>query len=334
MPTATPVPAHSTVVERSELVLGVLLAVLSGVAVAGQSRINGELGVRLGDGVLAAVVSFGGGLLLMLLLVPLVPRARAGVAKLRAALRDRSILLWQCVGGFGGATLVATQGLTVGQLGVALFVVAVVAGQTGSSLLVDRAGLGPSAARPYTWPRILGAGLTIVAVVWAMSGRIGGGVALWLIVLPLLAGCAIAVQQAINGRVHAAAGSALTTTLLNFVTGTSLLVVIWLVQAPFHAPVRGFPSEPWLYLGGPIGVVFIAIAALVVRWTGVLLFGLAAIAGQLVGAVLLDLLVPAPGVTLATATLVGTALTLVAVGVAALPGGAVRRPRVTSESRE
>ncbi|MGH3737949.1 MAG: DMT family transporter [Micromonosporaceae bacterium] len=311
--------------ERSELVLGVVLAVLSGVAVAVQSRINGELGVRLGDGVLAAVISFGGGLLLMLVLVPLVPRARTGVAKLREALRDRRILLWQCLGGFGGATLVATQGLTVGTLGVALFVVAVVAGQTGSSLLVDRAGLGPAAARALTWPRMIGAGLTILAVGWAMSGRFDGGVAWWLIVLPLLAGCAIAVQQAVNGRVHGVAHSALTTTLLNFTTGTSLLVLIWLLQRPFHAPSGVLPGEWWLYVGGPIGVVFIAIAALVVRWTGILMFGLATIAGQLIGAVLLDVLVPAPGATLATTTVLGAALTLVAVGVAALPGGPVRR---------
>lgn len=52
-------------------VLGAVLAGGSGMAVAGQSRINGELAVRLGDGVAAALVSFSTGLLVLGLLVPL-----------------------------------------------------------------------------------------------------------------------------------------------------------------------------------------------------------------------------------------------------------------------
>ena len=57
-------------------------------------------------------------------------------------------------------------------------------------------------------------------------------------------------------------------------------------------PSGRFPTEPWLYVGGPIGIVFIALAAAIVRFTGVLLLGLATIAGQIVGAVLLDLVLP------------------------------------------
>lgn len=326
MTAAAPADTHHTVVERAELILGVALAVVSGVALAGQSRINGELGARLADGVLAALISFGGGLLLLLALVPLVPRARTGLTRLRAALRRRDLRLWQCLGGLGGASLVAAQGLTVGVLGVAVFTVAVVAGQTGSSLLVDRTGLGPGGRRALTWPRVVGASLTLLAVAWAVSDRLDGRIAVWLIVLPFVAGCAIAVQQAVNGQVRGAADSALAATLLNFCAGTAALALAWLIVWTWHgAPVQ-LPREPWLYVGGPLGIVFIAIAAMVVRWTGVLLYGLSAIAGQLVGAVLLDLLVPTQGVRLQTATVVGAAVALVAVGVAALPGGRIGRP--------
>jgi bacterial/archaeal transporter family-2 protein len=80
------------------------------------------------------------------------------------------------------------------------------------------------------------------------------------------------------------------------------------------------PAEPWLYLGGPIGVTFIAVAAAVVRLTGVLLLGLATVAGQVVGAVLLDLLLPAAASRPDATTLIGAALTLVAVAIAALGG--------------
>lgn len=53
------------------------------------------------------------------------------------------------------------------------------------------------------------------------------------------------------------------------------------------------------------------------RLTGVLLLGLGTIAGQLVGALLLDVFVPATGEQLSATAVAGTALTLVAV--AAVP---------------
>ncbi|MEV1332797.1 DMT family transporter [Micromonospora costi] len=300
-------------------VAGVGLATASGVAVAVQSRINGELGVRLGDGFGAAVISFGLGLLVLLVLVPLVPTGRRGLRDLRGALTAGTLRPWQCLGGVCGAFLVATQGLTIGTLGVAVFTVAVVAGQSGSSLAVDRAGIGPTGAQPVTAPRLAGAALTVVAVLLAVSDRLGQPDALVLAVLPLLAGVAIAWQQAVNGRVRVASGSALTATLVNFTVGTAALLVAFAIDVAVRGwPAGGLPAEPWLYLGGPIGIVFIAVAAAIVRFTGVLLLGLATIAGQIVGAVLLDIALPTaashPGFT----TLAGAALTLVAVLVAAL----------------
>lgn len=299
--------------------IGVGLAVVAGVAVAVQSRINGELGVRLGDGIAAAVVSFGVGLLVLLVLVPVVPAGRRGLRRLRSTLRDGSLRPWQCLGGACGAFLVATQGLTIGTLGVAVFTVAVVAGQSGSSLAVDRAGVGPAGRQPVTPNRLAGAVLTVVAVFVAVGDRLGEPGTLGLALLPLLAGVAIAWQQAVNGRVRAASGSALTATLVNFTVGTVALLATLAVDLLVRGlPPGDVPTEPWLYLGGPIGIVFIALAAAIVRFTGVLLLGLATIAGQIVGAVLLDVVLPTAASRPGPAPLVGAVLTLVAVGIAAL----------------
>ncbi|MDW3845953.1 DMT family transporter [Micromonospora sp. BRA006-A] len=306
-------------------VAGVGLATASGVIVAVQSRINGELGVRLADGIAAAVVSFGVGLLILLVLVPATPGGRRGLAALRGALRAGTLRPWQCLGGVCGAFLVATQGLTIGALGVAVFTVAVVAGQSGSSLLVDRAGIGPSGRQPVTPNRLIGAVLTVLAVLLAVGDRLGDPKALVLALLPLAAGVGIAWQQAVNGRVRAAAGSAMTATLVNFTVGTAALLVTLAVDLAVRGrPAGAFPSEPWLYLGGPLGIVFIALAAALVRFTGVLLLGLATIAGQIVGAVLLDLVLPTAASHPGLATLLGAALTMVAVLVAAF--GPARRP--------
>ncbi len=306
-------------------IAGAGLATASGVAVAAQSRINGELGVRLGDGIAAAVVSFGLGLLVLLVLVPATPGGRRGLAALRAALAEGSLRPWQCLGGVCGAFLVATQGLTIGTLGVAVFTVAVVAGQSGSGLLVDRAGIGPTGRQPVTPNRLVGALLTVLAVLLAVGDRLGDPGALALALLPLLAGVGIAWQQAVNGRVRGAAGSALAATLVNFTVGTvALLVALAIDVAVRGRPSGSFPTDPWLYLGGQIGIVFIALAAAIVRFTGVLLLGLATIAGQIVGAVLLDLVLPTASSHPGPTTLLGAALTLVAVLIAAF-GPARRR---------
>ncbi|MEU6073105.1 DMT family transporter [Micromonospora sp. NPDC047074] len=303
-------------------IVGVGLATASGVAVAVQSRINGELGVRLADGIAAAVVSFGLGLLVLLVLVPATPGGRRGLTTLRGALTAGTLRPWQCLGGMCGAFLVAAQGLTIGTLGVAVFTVAVVAGQSGSSLAVDRAGIGPGGRQGVTPQRLAGAALTVVAVLLAVGDRLGDPGTLGLALLPLLAGVGIAWQQAVNGRVRMASGSALTATLVNFTVGMVTLLVAFAVDIALRGwPAGSPPAEPWLYLGGPIGIVFIAIAAAIVSFTGVLLLGLATIAGQIVGAVLLDLLLPTAASRPDAVTLLGAALTLVAVIVAAVTPG-------------
>ncbi|MCP2261548.1 transporter family-2 protein [Streptoalloteichus tenebrarius] len=307
--------------------IGLVAALGIGLVIAAQSRVNGELGHRLGDGIAAAVVSFGGGLVVLLVLVPASPWGRRGLTRLRAALRDRSLRPWQCLGGVCGAFFVVGQGLTVATLGVALFTVAVVAGQAASGLAVDRAGLGPAGPQPLTLPRVLGAGLAVVAVVIAVSGRLGDPAGWALALLPALAGAGLAWQQAVNGRVRGAAGAALPAAFVNFLTGTAALLLVLVVDLAVRGLPDAAPADWWLYAGGPLGIVFIAGAAAVVRITGVLVLGLGSVAGQLVGAVLLDVFVPAPGQSVDTATFVGTGLTLVAIVLAVLPG---RVSRVSS----
>lgn len=312
-----------------------------GVAMAVQARINGELARRIDDGLVAALLSFLGGLVLLTLLAAALPRMRAGLGRVRAAVADRrlrpaQLRPYQLLGGIFGAFLVTCQGLTVAAIGVAVFTVAVVAGQAASSLLVDRAGLGPGGPQQVTAPRIVGAVLALAAVLLAMSDRLDAPRALWLVLLPALAGVGIAWQQAVNGRVGAAArqgghplAGALPAALVNFTVGTLALVLVTAVEVAIRGLPDSLPAQPWLYLGGPLGVLFIGTAAAIVPITGVLLLGLGTVAGQLVGALLLDLFVPAEAGHLTATTLIGTALTLVAVTVIALPTALPGRRRAT-----
>jgi bacterial/archaeal transporter family-2 protein len=301
---------------------GAALAALGGVALAGQGRVNGELGHQLRDGLFAALVSTAAGSFLLLMAVPILPAARAGVGRLREALRTRALRPWQLLGGTCGAFFVTTQGLTVSILGVAVFTIAVVAGQTVSGLALDRAGVGPGEAQSITPPRAVGALLAVTAVIISVSdhGAITSSGGLWWAVLPAVAGLGIAWQTAMNGQVRVAAENVVVPTLVNFLIGTSTLVLAAVVDVV----VRGWPATPpgqwWLYLGGPLGICAILTAVTAVRVTGVLLLGMSSVAGQLVGAVLLDVFAPTAG-GLSLTSVIGIAVTMVAVGIAAIRVG-------------
>jgi transporter family-2 protein len=302
---------------------GIAISGGTGVGAAIQSKINGDLGARLHDGIAAATISFVGGLVIIATIATLVPAARRGVARLRTALGTRDIRPWQCLGGAASALVVAGQGLTVSTLGVAVFTVAFVAGQASAGLVVDRAGLGPSGSQPLSGTRMAGAVLAIVAVVVAVADRFGTPTGLALAALPLVGGLGAAVQQAINGQIREATRSSTTATLVNFVVATATLAVVQIVDLAVRGLPARLPATLWLYLGGPLGVIVIAISAAVVRAIGVLLLGLALVAGQLAGALGIDLVAPGSSGRPGASTWLGVALTLVAVGLAARPD---RRP--------
>lgn len=268
-------------------------AVAIGVLTAIQARINGVLGVRLGDGVVAGLISFSVGTLALAAIVVAIPAGRAGMARLGRGVRERRIPPWMLLGGACGALTVSTQGLTAGLLGVSLFTVGVVAGQTTHGLVLDRIGFGPAGVVAVTMGRVAGAALALVAVGVSLGGDVLDRAPLWMLVLPFAAGVGIAWQQAANGRLAQRVASPMAATMTSFLAGTAVLAAAAAISVLVDGPPRGLPAEPWLYLGGLLGVAYIFLGAFLVAQTGVLLLGLGSVLGQLVTAVLIDVVWPA-----------------------------------------
>ncbi|MEV8024574.1 DMT family transporter [Microbacterium sp. NPDC080220] len=293
---------------RTSLAPALVGAVTVGVLTAVQARINGQLGVRLEHAMVAAVISFGSGLLLIALVSVLTPGGRRGAVLLSRGIRERSIPWWMLVGGAAGALTVGTQAVAVGIVGVSLFTVGIVAGQTVGGLILDRVGYGPGGVVAVTVPRLVGGALALAAVgVVLVSGDGLAGVPVWMVVLPVVVGAGLAWQQATNGRLRVRVGTPVTATLVNFTLGTAILAVLAVVVTIVDGPPAPLPSEPWLYLGGAVGVAYIVLSAALVARTGVLLFGLAAVSGQLLASLALDVLWPAPagpGVVIEAVTVV------------------------------
>jgi transporter family-2 protein len=134
-------------------------------------------------------------------------------------------------------------------------------------------------------------------------------------------------QQAMNGTATVHYGTPIAATLVNFIAGAVLLWVAWLIKLAVAGAGNPLPAQWWYYLGGPLGCIFIGIGALLVRSLGVLVTGLGMIAGQLLGSLGLDLVLPVPGTVIALPTVLGTVLTLGAIILATLPWpkGALKR---------
>jgi transporter family-2 protein len=318
-------PTPST---RQHHLVGLTAAFGIGMLVAVQSRINGELGSVLGDGVAAALISFGSGLLILLVGTALIPAVRRSLGRVWQAIRVPmrgygGLRWWQCLGGLGGAYLVATQSITVSVVGVAVFTVAVVAGQAVSSLVVDRLGFGPAGSQPFTTLRVVGALIALAAVVLAVSDQLDHPDGLLLAVLPALGGVGTAVQQAINGRVARTASpdayGAVAAGVVNFLIGFVALLVVFAADLVLRGVPHHLPNEPWLYFGGACGVIFISAAASVVRVVGVFVLGLGTIAGQLIASLFIDLFLPAADKAVTLPVVAGTVLALAAVMIAAVP---------------
>jgi len=303
-------------------IASVPLMLFGGALVAVQAQINSRLAHQLGTGLrsgaLAAAISFGSGLVVLCLAVSVIPAGRRGVGRLQSALVMHRLRPIEFLGGLCGAFFVACQGITVGTIGVALFIVAFTAGQSASSLAVDHVGLSPRGRQAATTPRVVAAACAVVAVFLIAGERIASDVSplvLLFTALAFFAGTLQAIQQALNGRV-ATVGGPLATTWNNFVVGTTALLGFLAASLMVRGNLEPLPHTWWLYLGGLCGVAFIWIASWTVRVHGVLILGLCGIAGQVVTAELID--IRSADSHLGLVGILGGVLTLVGVTIALL----------------
>jgi bacterial/archaeal transporter family-2 protein len=295
----------------------VAMTILAGGAISLQSYLNGRLGKDVGSATIAAAINNMVAFLAtfaIVLAVHALPRARA---RLRALGRPPA---WYFLGGFGGAALVLVSAAAAPEVGVALLTVALVCGSTGGSLPVDAAGLGPAGRRPITLPRVAGVLLAVTATALSALGA-RGDPDLLLLALALAAGLGMSLQAAANGQLARATGEPWAASLVNVTVGFAALGVVALVTLAMSS-LDALPANPLLYAGGLLGAFVVVVGATAVQALGVLRLGLAMVAGQMAGALVVDLIAPAPGEAVTVATVVGVVLTMVAVAISGRGQGA------------
>jgi transporter family-2 protein len=306
------------------------LAALSGAMIALQARANGELSHRLNNGLQAALVSFSSGLLIIFVITLFNSKIKEGVRNLRSSVANKEIAQWKLFAGALGGSFVAIQTQIVPLIGVAIYSVASIAGQTAMSLIVDRIGLTGGGKKLISPRRVLAAVLTVIAVLVSVWDRIdANNLSMIAVSAGVVAGAVVGVQRALNGQINEHSQQSFTTSLFNFATGTtflSLLIVVGLIVG--RTELSPLPSGPWwIYTGGVIGVIYIAFTSTIVQHLGVLTFTLFSVGGQLVGSLVIDLVSPTRGVSVSAYLVTGIVMTYAGVIAGGVGSSRVKKPQ-------
>jgi len=297
-----------------------LLAALSGILIAAQSRVNGGLSTALGNSTEAAVYSFSSGFLVLNIIALANPKVRHGIRRIIQGVKSGALPVWRLSAGIMGGIFVAIQTFTVPIIGVALLSVVMIAGQTLASLIVDQIGITGGGKQPITMRRVLAAVITIIAVLVAVWEEIQlANISPIPVVVVFVGGFMIGVQRALNGQINDISGQSFSTTWLNFFMGTSTLLILLIINTARGNEIVGLPTSPWwIYWGGTIGVLYIASSSVIVAKIGVLSFTLFATGGQLIGSLIFDLFAPPENVKVGTNLVVGILITYIGVLVGGL----------------
>ena len=270
----------------------------------------------MGDSLEAALVSFGTGLIFVSLISLFRKDIRSGFKDIFKAVASQQLPIWRLAAGMLGASFVAMQTHVVPIAGVALFTVASLAGQTAISLWVDHVGLAGGIKSAISKRRIVAALITISAVAVSAWDRFSmSSFSILAITLAVFAGSWVGVQRALNGQINSFSKKSFATSQLNFITGFTFLTFLLVLRSLFtdHSILNLTSGPWWMFLGGSIGVFYIAFSAVAVQYVGVLEFTLLSVGGMLFGSLILELVVPTTGTHISPYLITGILLTYVGV---------------------
>ena len=291
--TTAPAPSPVTAASPSRWIgVAALVAAGSGAVIALQGQLNGGLTSAGAGAILAGWFSYVGTLVTTIVIIAV----RRRTAWTWEILRTRASWWWFAIG-LCGIPIVLAMSAGIPIVGVAIASVCAVAGQTVAGLALDARGVGVDAPIRLTGQRLLAGLAALAGLAIAASGgsaTSGNIVQSILLALALFAGGAILCgQQAGNGRVTALTGDPVLAGLTSVVGGTVGITLVAAVAALFGSfdgvTLPGL-DQWWLYLGGPLGAIITIAAAWAVRSLGTFVLTLTVVCGQMVMALVLDLI--------------------------------------------
>ncbi len=139
------------------VLLGVMTALITGIAISMQSTLGGRIGSLIGSFKTGVLMNAIGGLIAVLILLVLLIIKGRGFWQLPAP-----ALIMLIIAGALGILIVTGVSFAMQKAGVAVGLASLILGQMILSVIVDAKGWGGAAPIPITWSRI--AGLLVMAV--------------------------------------------------------------------------------------------------------------------------------------------------------------------------
>lgn len=108
------------------------------------------------------------------------------------------------------------------------------------------------------------------------------------ILAALFAGSMIAFQSPINSRLGSVMGGPLVATFCSFAVGTIALGILLVVTGNIPKLADIPATQSWMWIGGLLGAIFVFVSISVVPVLGAALMISLFVAGQLIGALIID----------------------------------------------
>ena len=293
----------------------------------------------------ATSLSFWGGSVLLTLLVGAEAWLNSGKPGQLPYLRFRSRPSFYhfLPGVFGVAFVTASESTTLVISFVLYFILSTV-GFLVTGLLIDHFGWFNAARRPITWVKCASIGIAIVGAIMSALDRLTRSAAAsapgappgWLVAVCIIcalgAGFLLPLQASINRDVAARLlPSKLQTAWWSFLCGSVVSGVALACQTASMsggggsgaAIVGALPSAFdssvwWMYMGGPLGVLYVSTTIWGVQLVGSAAFFVAVLCGQLVGSATIDAVGLLGGAVTPMTPLRGAGIALVVVAAASL----------------
>ena len=135
----------------SLMLLGVLTALMTGVAIGTQSTLSGRIGGLIGYFKTGVLMNAIGGLIAGLIFVVLLLVKGKGFWQLPGT---AAVML--VIAGAMGIVIITGVAFSMQKAGVAAGLATLILGQMVVSVIIDAKGWGGAAPVPITWPRIIG----------------------------------------------------------------------------------------------------------------------------------------------------------------------------------
>lgn len=271
------------------------MALIAGTLLTIQVGFNTTFGKQVGSPLASSIVSFGGGMLVLLAvngLGLLGPAEWSGV---------RRMPWWAYGSGLVGAYYVTSSIIVAPEVGLAAMSATVVAGQLLSSLVVDKLGALGFMKKAVGWPQWLGVALLPIATALIL-GLADGDTALkskanhWLLLLSLSAGLMLTLSLGFNTTVNRYLKNAGAAALLNFSGGLLAVALVSIVAFSTglvtldtaHLAGNLGATPWWAWLGGLIGSIYVIGVTLAAPPIGAALANILIICGQLLMSLFAD----------------------------------------------